>query len=214
MNALYVFLRLPLCKQSLRVFLGLFTLGLLLLPRLAAQEPILGEMLDNLDESRLSAENPHRGQMQVYRILGLQLSNFHKYRAIEFELEPDTIAPPVSLMVYGEAAWLSQGKAPNKPRQQFQGKRLLTRGIAGKTLLRFHLRGNRASPLPRDGAAGAYSDISLPENSFPIYIVLYPFQKEAKENELHFRYKVRLIKNDFGFVRFRLQAPPNQATYL
>ena len=224
-------------RFSKNKYLCLWIASYFVLQSLAAQnhEPILGDILQDLTPNTIGQagfSDPARGQihgqirgqingeMQTYQILRLQLDSPQLYQAIEFQLEPydSKAAQPVSLMLYGQAELNTQGKTI------YQGTRLLTRGIAGKSLFRFDLApqaevsdnasANADSSLYRDAAEPERSypkqSLLLAAKNFPIYIVLYPFQAstlDSPNNDPVYRYSVRFVKKDFGFVRFRLLPP-------
>ncbi|WGK68276.1 hypothetical protein P0082_07240 [Candidatus Haliotispira prima] len=191
---------------------------------LAAQngEPILGNIQTQV--SSLNGETAE-GQLQVYQILRLELDNPQAYQVLELEIEPLPPGPsggssggtapnqPVNLLVYSQVHEAGGSRAQNSRqstvRTSYKGNRLLTRGIAGRSLVRFSLAKNPETPGGLSGPRGnpyeeaydggetygetyngsngtpAYSanysvrNISLNTGSLPLYVVLHPFQPNA-----------------------------------
>ena len=209
------------------------------------REPIQGELQRDIAPGT-NGNAPYRGQLQVYQILRVQIGQAQLYQAIELELSPwdntnDSTAntandydngqngQPVSLLVYNQLSPLNSEPARDDTEQddkpKYQGRRLLTRGIVGKTLLRFTLSdeisGYNPSRQPslEPKRQQASQNISVKVTQFPIYIVLYPFQTVeqaliAKTSETSaqlglpsYQYSLRYLRKKFGLIRIRLLPP-------
>ncbi len=216
-------------------------------------EPIQGELQRDIAPGT-SGNAPYSGQLQVYQILRIQMGQAQIYQAIELELSPwdktwdktkDSTAStasdydngqngqPVSLLVYNQLSPFNSEPAHDDTEQddtpKYQGRRLLTRGIEGKTLLRFTLSdeisGYNPSQQPKlvPKQQQASQNISLEVKQFPIYIVLYPFQTVEPAQAVEtsgtpgqlglpsYQYSLRYLRKKFGLIRIRL-LPPKTST--
>ncbi len=208
-NGLFIMIKIAFLKfmQKQMLVLLAFYFILQILPA-QNQEPILGRLIRELQ----SNDAQPNGQFGIYQILSLKLKDAQLYQAVELELAYlEQNGQPVSLMIYNQAELVTK-KTENV---QFQGRRLLTRGLAGKSQFRFDLISPANKALSSDSNVNNLGqNILLEVKDFPIYIVLYPFQSNA-ENVSNYQYRVRFVKKNFGMVRFRLLRPQkaNKSNY-
>ncbi len=225
---------------------------------LAPGEPILGDMLPPIAPVASNSAAAD-GQLQVYQILQVQLGSAQPYQAVELQLEPAVVAfqnpnnseasegisQPVSLLVYHSVRNIryAGGSIAREDNANilYQGKRLWTRGLSGKSKIHFILTEvgqnpaadssiSSAGPQPESHYSlnGKVLNIPVAVSDFPIYIVLYPFQRSTAALTLDSRpnvdskrdpvansgagyhYQLRFIRKDYGFVRFHLQLSTRQ----
>ena len=183
-------------------------------------EPVFAVLQGELAFDRNTASAS--GQIFVNQALCVRLTDFDVYQGWQLELEPgqaeisaqnrakqqNANRAAISLLLYTQ---LRRSEEPDGA--PYRGVRLLTRAIAGKAVLRFAL-----ATLAKSGSGGARSNArnaastAIDVAAFPVCMVLYSFgtaQKNGEAQAAAYRYILRFVPKNFGFVQFRLFLPKN-----